>query len=449
MLIPPQQIEPNEPTIENRMSISTINTWSSSSSSAYTQFDDRFSSPRLSVATTSSCSVCGFTRWHALMVHARSMSCDDFLAANRRLCDLEKVDFAGNSTHYLMIAGVGINYLNQIFDRADTCQNFFGQNPLHVLNPQDLGDQLISLLDWYRDRCNPPGALLSQRDIYCRTPLHTLLQQPLERPMYQRVLRTFPSAVSSLHSLDTSGRSVFEMVRQASLKVKTESPTDFVKIQIGITEARLFLSEAGFKSSCTQTYGFHDIARGARGIQFFGMQFQCQICNQTNAHSDSYLDQMECAVAYGRDRNAPDDTGLTPAHLLVTHARCNNDPERTPETPSQTAALFRKLIPETCPERLEVLHALDPEGNSLVHNIAIRGLDEVLEYVLSLETYEKQRWMVNSIGKTRKGKQLTLAAVKDEIYYLELCRLRVVTPFISSKLDHLTRVKQILLSAGA
>ncbi|MCQ8811530.1 hypothetical protein NQU36_26345, partial [Escherichia coli] len=90
---------------------------------------------------------------------------------------------------------------------------------------------------------------------------------------------------------------------------------------------------------------------------------------------NSYLAQLYCAFENGRDRNGPDETGITPAHALVTFARCNSDEERTPETSSQTAELFRFLIPPDDPRRGEALHALDPQGNNLVFNVATRGLD--------------------------------------------------------------------------
>lgn len=506
MVIHPRQSQSNKPTIGNRASVATMDTYSSSGSSAYTRFDDTFSNPRFSVASSSSsfsdarlplikdgqpqpqprllkhpehdatlglwnatlrvipcgtdhsnlrwwqdsatrCSVCGFTRWHALMVHARSMSCDDFSAANWKLHGIDRVDYAGNSFHYLMIAGVGINHLIQVFDSTDTCQNFFGQNPLHVLNSQDLGDHLISLLEWYERRHDPAGKLLSQHDIYCRTPLHTLLQQPFERPIYRQLLNAFSSPVPLLCSFDTTGKSVFELMHEASLKAKSQSITDFLKIQAGIAEAKNFLSDVGDQSICAQTYGFHDIARGAHGTLIFGLIFQCPICKESTAHWYSYLEQIECAIAHGRDRNAPDESGWTPVHLLVTQARCNTD--FTPETPSQTAALFRKLVPKTCPESLEILHTLDPEGNSLIHNIAVRGLDEILEYALSLETDEKRRWMVDSAIYTQNGTQSTLTVVEDEIKLVS-AKIRFVNAevFLVDKLGRLNRVKSILISAG-
>jgi hypothetical protein len=101
------------------------------------------------------------------------------------------------------------------------------------------------------------------------------------------------------------------MMNHASLKLRSESEADYQKIQDGITDIKQLLAESG--EAEVQKYGFNDIARGAKGESWFGF-FECRICGQTNAHSNSYVDQMNCACAHGRDRNAPDDTGLTPAH---------------------------------------------------------------------------------------------------------------------------------------
>jgi hypothetical protein len=227
------------------------------------------------------------------------------------------------------------------------------------------------------------------------TPLHALLQYPLEADTYRRILDIFPFAAQQLRALDTTGKNAIRLMNEASLKHKIESPVDFDKIQIGIAEIQQYLSS---RPQNNQRYGFHDIARGARGLTYAGY-FQCSICNQINAHSNSYLDQMICACANDRDLYAPDETGMTPAHALVTLARCNNDDERTPETPAQTAQLFKFLIPGDDPRQAEALHALDPAGNSLIYNIATRGFDEILEYVLQLTHQSRRRAAVNFCTK--------------------------------------------------
>ncbi|PVH77674.1 hypothetical protein DL98DRAFT_265190 [Cadophora sp. DSE1049] len=525
---------PSHPHVSNssqhRTSVSTINTFTSSSgSSAFTQSDDTFSNPRFSVASTTSsvstgsqyappprpqpqpqlqlqlqpakppkhdrisglwndtlrvipcqwdhshwmwhegfprCSVCGFSQWHALMLHARSYRSSEFLTAMRQLRDLIKHDFAGNfPVHFLMSAGVGMDYFIHLVQECDIGgQNVFGQNPLHVLNPRDLGNKLISFLEYFNKRDPIPGVLLSQRDIYCVSPLQTLLQQPLERTMYQQVLKTFPCALISLRSLDTSGRCVMEMMDSASLKVKPESPTDWGKIQIGITETGLFLSEAKAQNGSVQEYGFHEIARGSRGTPLcFNVLYVCRICNQTcdqiNTHTISYLDQMVCAWNYGRDCNAADEFGMTPAHLLVKNSRCNTD--GSPEKPSQTAELFRTLLPRGCPNLREALHVLDPEGNSLIFNIATRGLDEILEYALALEDASRRPAMVNACSKRPKGKSSSkewsvleavlekLAELEERLKYAHLTMSDGMVRRLCEESNRLKRCKHILIAAGA
>jgi hypothetical protein len=363
-----------------------------------------------------SCVVCGFNPWHALMLHARSMSIGSFEAAMSQLRDIGKVDFAGNyPIHFLLSAGVGIEYFSKLLPFSNSCrQNVFGQNPLHVLNPQDLGGQLISFLEWFANQEHPPGLLLTQRDITCRTPLHSLLQHPFERGLYQKIVKVFPFPEHQLLSVDTSGRTAIMLMSKASYEVQPESPTDFAKIQAGITEIKVYLSGAeNSQNGNAQRYGFHNIARGARGTSYFGF-YQCLICNQTNTHSNSYLDQMMCACKHNRDRNAPDDTGMTPAHALVTQVRCNNDAEQTPETPVQTAELFRVLIPHNDPTLREALHVLDPQGNSLIYNIAIRGFVEILKYALALEDAPRRPAMVNACCRKPNGGEWS---VLDAVQY--------------------------------
>ncbi|KAG9249065.1 hypothetical protein BJ878DRAFT_537670 [Calycina marina] len=339
-----------------------------------------------------SCSTCGFSPWHSLMVHAHSIGVDTFGTAMTMLRDTSRIDFAGNCPiHYLMSAGVGIEYFSSLFQLKDNLpRNVFGQNPLHVLNPAGLGEQLTGFLGWFKDRGETHG-LLIQRDINYRTPLHALLQHPLEQEMYRRVLDVFPFAPQQLRALDTKGRNTVRMMHEASLKIKSESSLDFEKIQAGISEVQIYISQS---PQNIQRYGFHDIARGARGLSYAGY-YQCSICNGINAHSNSYLDQMICACANDRDIYGPDETGMTPAHALVALSRCNNDDERTPESPSQTAQLFKFLIPGDDPRQAEALHALGPEGNSLMFNVATRGFDEILEYILHLTHQGRRKAAVN------------------------------------------------------
>ncbi|KAH7327298.1 hypothetical protein BKA65DRAFT_65489 [Rhexocercosporidium sp. MPI-PUGE-AT-0058] len=411
------------------------------------------------------CSVCGFSQWHALMLHAGSDSSRTFLNAMRQLKDLIKHDFAGNyPVHFLMSAGVGMDYFIHLDQQCNIGgQNVFGQNPLHVLNPRNLGDQLIGFLEYFNTRDPLPGVLLSQRDIYCVTPLQTLLQQPLEGHMYHRVLKTFPCALISLRSLDTSGRCVMVMMNNASLKIKRESTKDWEKIQNGITVTESFLAEAKSQSGSVQDYGFHDIARGARGTPWYNISYQCRICNQTcdpiNTHTISYLDQIACAWDYGRDCNAADRFGMTPAHLLVTNPRCNSD--GSSEKASDTAALFRKLLPHNYPNLREALHVLDPEGNSLIFNIATRGFDEILEYALALEDPSRRPSMVNACSKKPKGKSSSkewsvleaviekIAELDERLRYAHLTMSDSTVRRLCEESNRLKRCKHILIAAGA
>ena len=514
--------------LQDRMSVlstNTANTWSSGSApSTYTQSDEVFSNPRFSVATDasslsdgsqlsvpirqppqpqrrplkppkhdpeaglwngvlrvircgqnhsqlrwdsffSSCTVCGFTQWHALMVHARSMDLGTFIGAMRQLSHIRKADYGGNyPIHFLMVAGVSVQFYSNLVIFSDNYdQNVFGQNPLHVLNPQDLGDGLIAFLEYFKKRLLPCGLLLTQRDIYCRTPLHALLQQPLERDLYRKILceDVFPFPEHQLRSFDTSGRNAMKLMSKASLKIKSESMADYSKIQAGISEVSLFLSLCeGNQSSTLQRYGFREIARGVRGLSYPGF-FRCRICNETNAHSDSYLELIRCACASGRDRNGPDDTGTSPAHAIIAHTRCNTD--QTPESASQTAELIRTLIPASDPTLREALHVLDPEGKSLVFNIATGGFDEVLEYVLSLEVPERRKAMVNTCARRTdvKGKgegeewsvlmavQAKLQEVVEEIEFCGRKDDREIGRELCEKANRLTRCKHILRGEGA
>lgn len=507
---------------QNRASVSTTSTLPSAASthsthSSYnTVYDDTFSSHRASIATTNSslsaasfqvhqqqqhrkvqlakhdpvaglwngslrvipcgknhsalsweepfspCSVCGFSRWHSLMLHAGSIGSESLASATMALGDIPRVDFAGNyPIHYLMSAGVGFEFFSTPFQWDEGMpQNVFGQNPLHALNPLGLGEQLIVVLEWFNARENPPGLLLTQRDINCRTPLHTILQHPLDRKMYQRILHVIPYAEFYLSAPDSTGRTTVKMMNKAAMRVQMESPADYARIQDGITDVKLFLSDAErAQNGNNRTYGFHDIARGARGVTnaLFGY-YQCLICNQYNAHANSYLAQLYCAFENGRDRNGPDETGITPAHALVTFARCNSDEERTPETPSQTAELFRFLIPPDDPRRGEALHALDPQGNNLVFNVATRGLDVILEYVLSLVEPSRRTAMVNACSRAPDGNSewSVLMAVKTkldeaakQIHIAEFTHNTALKAVVKEKGKRLYRCKTILQNAGA
>lgn len=500
----------------NRMSGATNISWASNSSSSFPYYDDTFSNHRLSVDTTSSsisaksqasiprshpepqrrplvlpkhdannglwnnalrvipcghdhsqliwhemftnCAICGFSNVHALMIHARELKLGAFLAAVGKLVDNQKLDFAGNHPiHFLMSAGVSIDYYMQFLQWTEkSAQNSFGQNPLHVLNPQDLGDQLIPLLEWFKKSHNPPGLLHTQRDIYCRTPLHALLQHPLERNLYQGMLKCFLFAEHQLRSFDISGRTAIKMMNKASLKVKTYSYSDYAKIQVGITEIKLFLSAAenAPTSGSHHLYGFHDIARGARGNSYLAF-FECRICKQTNSHSNSYREQMECAWKAGRDCNGPDETGMTPAHALVTQLRSNTSPDHRPETASETAELFRVLIHPDNHDLRQALHVLDPEGNSLIYSIATRGLDEILEYALELEHPSRRKAMVNTSGRELGTQwsvlQAVLAKRMDMKRDIDLMDSRDMAGIqaMCDKANRLTRCKNILIAAGA
>lgn len=498
----------------NGPSISTTSFGSASTHSSYTCCDDVFSSHRASIATTNSslssasyqpslhgslkfqlakhdpvaglwngslrvipcgknhsalsweepfspCSLCGFSRWHSLMMNAGNIGVDNLASATMSLRDVPRIDFAGNyPIHYLMSAGVGFEYFSTPFQWDEGLpQNVYGQNPLHALNPVGLGEQLIIVLEWLNARENPPGLLLTQRDINCRTPLHAILQYPLERKMYQRILHVIPYAEFYLNAPDTTGRNTIKMMNKAAMKLQIDSPADYAKLQDGITDVKLFLSDAErTQNGNSRTYGFHDIARGARGItnSLFGY-YQCLICHQYNAHPNSYLAQLYCAFENGRDRNGPDETGMTPAHALVTLARCNSDEESTPETPTQTAELFRFLIPPDDPRRGEALHALDPQGNNLVYNIATRGLDEILEYVLQLVEPPRRKSMVNACSRGPDGNEWSvLMAVKTKLEELakqvqiaEFTHNTALKAVVKEKGKRLYKCKSILQNAGA
>lgn len=150
-----------------------------------------------------------------------------------------------------------------------------------------------------------------------------------------------------------------------------------------------------------------------------------------------------------------DETGLTPAHAIVTKERSNN--HRGHETAAQTTELFKILIPEDNPTLREALHVLDPEGNTLVHNIAVRGFDVLLEYVLSLETSSRRIAMVNACTKGVDGHERSvLAAVHEKLRELnERIRInrytedRRIREFLVEKGTRLQKCKHILSQARA
>jgi hypothetical protein len=240
----------------------------------------------------------------------------------------------------------------------------------------------------------------------------------------------------------------------ASMKIKGKSLSDYAKIQAGITELKLYMASDGRSEYRNQQYGFHNIARGGRGRTYFLGHFECSICKQINAHTNSFLDQMFCAVDHGRDRYEPDDTGMTPAHALITHIRCNMDEERTPETANQTFQLFRFLVPHDDPNLHEALHALDPEGNTLIYNIAIRGLDEILEYVLQLEHPSRRKALVNFSARGPKGRESILDAVhrkvQETVYALDATHKKdPIKQVLIEQGKRFQKCKSMLQRAGA
>ncbi|KAH8764688.1 hypothetical protein F5882DRAFT_414460 [Hyaloscypha sp. PMI_1271] len=242
------------------------------------------------------------------------------------------------------------------------------------------------------------------------------------------------------------------MMNMASLKLRPESESDYLKIQDGISDIKQLLAESGVSGGDGPKYSFNDIARGA-GEESWFRNFNCRICNQTNKHSSSYLDQMKCACANGRDRNAPDETGLTPAHAIITKKRSNNGQH---ETPAQTAELFRILIPPDDPTLREALHVLDPEGHTLVHNIAVRGLDEILKYVLKLETPARRVAMVNACSIGVDGVESSvfdyveaIRSMNEEIRINWCTEDKDVRAFLVEIGARLARCKHMLVQAGA
>jgi hypothetical protein len=151
---------------------------------------------------------------------------------------------------------------------------------------------------------------------------------------------------------------------------------------------------------------------------------------------------------------------MTPAHALITQVRCNNDAEPTDETPAQTAELFRVLLPRNDPTLREALHVLDRQGNNLIHNIAVRGLDEILEYALSLEEPSRRSAMVNACSKRpgdNGGEWSVLEAVQDALQrvaheFETIPPMKHNAAVRKALIEKATRVKKcrtILIKAGA
>lgn len=370
------------------------------------------------------CLVCGFSQWHSLMIHARSLNVAELVVAMRDMTNPIKFDFAGNSPmHFLMSSSAGlesVNYLchhGPLYDgigRDFFAQNVFGQNPLHVLNLQNLDDlQLIDLLKHFAKHGDPHGVLLSQRDIRCHTPMQTILQHPLDSSMYQRVINIFPCAPLAIRSFDTSGQTVVDLMNDA-IEEQT-SLTDRNRIHQGIDEFMIYRSEVQITTRRYEQYNFHAIARGARPIHVPGHPFSCHICNNFGTHSSSTLHRMICARDNHGDCNAPDETGSTPAHLLITQSRLNE--HKQPETQDETLELFQALLPRHNHNFREALHALDPEGNSLIFNIATHGFSDILIYALSLEDPSRHSSMVNT--SSERADHLNLGLDDQEWSILE------------------------------
>jgi len=140
---------------------------------------------------------------------------------------------------------------------------------------------------------------------------------------------------------------------------------------------------------------------------------------------------------------------------IVTKERSNAN--RGHETAAQTEELFRILIPQADVTLREALHVLDPEGNTLVHNIAIRGFDTLLKYVLELETPARRVAMVNACTKGADGNYKSVfEAVVEKLRELnERIRInrytedRRIKEFLVEKGNRLQRCKHLLVAAGA
>jgi hypothetical protein len=140
---------------------------------------------------------------------------------------------------------------------------------------------------------------------------------------------------------------------------------------------------------------------------------------------------------------------------IVTKQRSNDN--RGHETVDQTQELFRILIPHGDVTLREALHVLDPEGNTLVYNIAVRGFDSLLEYVLSLETLARRMAMVNACtrgpdGNEKSVYQAVIEKLRELNHRIRLNRYTEdvrIKAFLVDQGTRLTNCKHILLRAGA
>jgi hypothetical protein len=115
------------------------------------------------------------------------------------------------------------------------------------------------------------------------------------------------------------------------------------------------------------------------------------------------------------------------------------------------------LIPFGDPTLREALHVLDPEGHTLVHNIAVRGLDEILNYVLGLETPGRRVAMVNACSIGVDGVESSvymcvtqaIREVNERIRINRVTEDKCIKEFLVNKCDRLQRCKHFLVRAGA
>jgi hypothetical protein len=104
----------------------------------------------------------------------------------------------------------------------------------------------------------------------------------------------------------------------------------------------------------------------------------------------------------------------------------------------------------------EALHALDPEGKSLVFNVATSGFDQILEYMVSLESFARRPAMVNTCAKELDGREWSvLQAVQAKLHNvvndINACRQGdwEIRNDLCEQANRLTRCRHILRSAGA
>jgi hypothetical protein len=115
------------------------------------------------------------------------------------------------------------------------------------------------------------------------------------------------------------------------------------------------------------------------------------------------------------------------------------------------------LIPPGDPTLREALHVLDPEGHTLVRNIALRGLHEILQYVLDLETPARRVAMVNACsigvdGVERSVHACVLEALRELNERIRINRFsadKKLKEFLVNRGTRLTRCTEILEAAGA